>query len=125
MPSIRGRGPHDLIVQPKKYIREKGGKVLVDDGPPVWVRKCDVQSVREWATSEEDLSNGIKLLSLRRVFARRWPFGPDSHVYFKGDVFEIVGDAQEMDRSKRTAHWLITIRRIGPEVPPVVPKPAP
>ena len=119
--SIRGRGVHDLIVQPKKIERVKGAKTVVDDGPPVLLRKCDVQSVREWATSEEDLAHGVTLLSLRRVFARHWVGDSNAFVYFDGSVYEIVGDPQRMDRSRRTSHWLITIRWLGVAEAPLIP----
>ncbi|UOR02064.1 hypothetical protein MUN77_01650 [Leucobacter allii] len=119
--SIRGRGPHDLIVQPRKITRVQGSKLTVNDGAPVLLKRCDVQSVREWATSEEDLSNGITLLSLRRVFARKWVGDSNALVYFDGGVFEIVGDPQRLDRTRRTAHWLVTIRWLGNETAPTVP----
>lgn len=119
--SIRGRGAHDLIVQPRKIEREKGAKVTVNDGSPVLFRKCDVQSVSEWATSEENLMNGITLLSLRRVFARHWAGDSNALVYFDGSVFEIVGDPQRMDRTRRTSHWLITIRWLGVAEAPLIP----
>src|SRR5690606_26444655 len=119
--SIRGRGPHDVIVQPRQVIREKGAAVYVNDGLPVLVERCDVQSVREWAASEEDLTNGVTLLSLRRVFARKWPGDTNALAYFKGDKFEIVGDPQEMDRTARTSHFVITIRWLGKATPPPPP----
>lgn len=122
--SIRGRGPDTVIVQPRKVVLVKGAPSYVDDGPPVAVENCDVQSVREWATSEEELDFGVKMLSLRRVFTRSWPGDVNAVAYYDGDLWEVVGDPQRFGRTKRTAHMLITIRRIGNAEPPVVP-PAP
>lgn len=119
--SIRGRGPHSLIIQPMRIERVKGAKVSVKDGPPVLIKNCDVQSVREWATAEENLAHGVALLSMRRVFSRKWAGDSNALVYFDGGEYEVVGDPQEMPRTRRTAHWLTTIRWLGNATPPVVP----
>ena len=121
--SIRGRGPHTLIVQPRKYERIQGAKMLVNDGPAVLVERCAVQSVREWSTSEEYLTHGVQLLSLRRVFAREWPGDSNAAVFFKGGEFEVVGDPQEMDISPKTSHWVVTIKWLGDADPPVIHDP--
>lgn len=110
MPSIRGRGNHDIVVQPRKINRINGRRAYVNDGPPVMVKRCAVQSVREWATAEEDHTAGIQYLSMRRVFSRTWPGDENSLVYVNGGEFETVGDPQHMDGSRRTEHWVITIK---------------
>lgn len=122
--SIRGRGPDSVIVQPRKVVLVKGAPSYVDDGDPVLIEKCDVQSVREWATAEENLEFGLTLLSMRRVFTRKWAGDVNALAYFDGDLYEVVGDPQKFGRTKRTAHMLITIRRIGTAEPPALP-PAP
>lgn len=123
MPSIRGRGRHSLVVQKRKIVRVKGAKVFVPDGPPVLIKSCSVQSVREWSTSEEDLTNGIIQLSLRRVYSREWPGDENSLVYFNGGEYECVGDPQHMDQTRRTHHWLVTIRWLGQREAPTLPAP--
>lgn len=119
--SIRGKGVHDVIVQPRKVERVKGAVVYVNDGPPVLIRKCDVQSVREWATAEESFAYGVTLLSMRRVYARTWPGDVNALVYFDGGEYETVGDPQQFPRSKRTAHVLTTIKWLGDKPAPVIP----
>lgn len=123
--SIRGRGPHSVIVQNRKLVRVNGQADYENDGPPTLIKGCSVQSVREWATAEEVLTNGLQLISMRRVFTRKWPGTVNSLVYFNGGEFETVGDPQEMDQSRRTSHFVITIRWLGDKPAPVVPAPAP
>ncbi|MFD5599924.1 hypothetical protein ACFWHR_07680 [Leucobacter sp. NPDC058333] len=119
--SIRGRGPHTVILQPRKIERYQGAVDYVDDGPPVKIERCSVQSVREWATAEEIFTHGLSLLSMRRVFTRTWPADANGLVYFNGGIFETVGDPQHMDGSRRTAHWVTTIKWLGDGPPPHVP----
>lgn len=119
--SIRGRGPHTVIVQRRKRGRINGISGLIPDGDPVVIRRCSVQSVREWATAEEEYTHGLQLLSMRRVFTRTWPGDVNSLVYFAGGEFETVGDPQHMDGSPRTEHWVITIKWLGDAPPPTVP----
>lgn len=96
---------------------------LVNDGDPVAVRRCSVQSVREWATAEEVLTYGLQLISMRRVFSRFWPGDVNALVYFAGGEFELVGDPQFMDQSRRTRHWVTTIRWLGDKPAPTIPDP--
>lgn len=119
--SIRGRGPDTVIVQPRRVELKKGAPVYVDDGPPVAIKRCDVQSVREWATSEEELDFGVKLLDLKRVFSRFWPGDVNGVAYYGGELWEVVGNPQRFGRTRLTTHYLTTIRRIGHAEPPVVP----
>lgn len=122
MPSIRGRGPHSVIIQPRRVERTAGMSSYVDDGPPIQINHCSVQSVREWATAEEIYASGLQLLSMRRVFAREWPGDVNSLVYFDGGEFETVGDPQRMDVSRRTFHWVVTIKWLGQKAaPPIGP----
>lgn len=123
MGSIRGRGPHTVIVQPRMTQRVDGKRQFVNDGPPVAVRRCSVQSVREWATAEEVQTYGLQLISMRRVFSRSWPGDVNALVYFNGGVFEVVGDPQHMDQSRRTHHWVTTIKWLGNAVAPTIPPP--
>lgn len=121
--SIRGRGRHSVIIQPRKTERIDGRRIFVVDGPPVLIRQCSVQSVREWATAEEVLTYGLQLISMRRVFARKWAGDVNALVYFDGGEFEVIGDPQNMDGSPRTKHWLTTIRWLGDKPAPVIPDP--
>lgn len=121
--SIRGRGRHSVIVQPRKTERIDGRRIFVADGPPVLIRQCSVQSVREWATAEEERAYGLQLISMRRVFSRKWAGDVNALVYFSGGEFEVVGDPQHMDGSPRTEHWLTTIRWLGDKPAPTVPGP--
>lgn len=123
MMSIRGRGIHSVIIQPRKVVRVKGAPTYVADGPPVLIERCDVQSVREWATAEETYTYGVSLLSMRRVFSRKWVGDSNALVYFNGGEFEVVGDPQDMPRSRRTAHIVTTIKWLGDKPPPVIPDP--
>ena len=119
--SIRGRGPHAVVVQPRKIERVDGKRRFVNDGPPVRVDRCSVQSVREWASAEEVLTHGLQLISMRRVFSRTWPGDVNALVYFEGGEYEVVGDPQHMDQSRRTLHWVTTIRWLGNAEAPTAP----
>ena len=124
--SIRGRGPHTVVIQPRKITRAHGARQYVNDGPPIEVKHCSVQSVREWATAEEVLTHGLQLISMRRVFSRVWHGDVNALVYFDGGEFELVGDPQFMDQSRRTLHWVTTIRWLGnAEAPSLAPDPDP
>lgn len=123
MPSIRGRGKHSVIVQNRKTTRVSGLVQYVNDGPPILIPRCSVQSVREWASAEEVYANGLQLLSMRRVFSREWPGSVNSLVYFDGGEYETVGDPQKMDVSRRTSHWVTTIKWLGDApAPSLIPK---
>lgn len=121
--SIRGRGIHNVIIQPRKVVRVKGAPTYEADGPPVLIERCDVQSVREWATAEEIYTYGVGLLSMYRVFSRKWAGNSNAIVYFDGGEYEVVGTPQAFPRSRRTAHMVTTIKWLGDKPPPVVPAP--
>lgn len=123
MASIRGRGPHSVIVQNRVKGRVNGHPVWVPDGDPVLIEHCHVQSVREWATAEETYEHGLSLLSMFRIFTRTWPGNVDSLVYFRGGEYETVGTPQYMDGSPRTEHWVITIKWLGNKPAPALPQP--
>lgn len=119
--SIRGRGRHTVIVQPRKVTRIAGMQQIVNDGDPVVIKRCSVQSVREWASAEEFHEAGLQLNSMRRMFAREWVGDVYAHVYFDGGVYEVLGTPQHMDQTPRTEHWVITIRWLHDAAPPVLP----
>lgn len=129
MASIRKRGPHTVIVQPRRTERNgRGTTSYVLDGPAVYVKRCSVQSVREWATAEEIYADGLKLLSMRRLFSITWPGDVNALVYFRPSEndawgeFETVGDPQLMDMSRRTKHWVTTLKWLRDvDEPPIVP----
>ncbi|MGK0740433.1 hypothetical protein ACSHWG_00890 [Leucobacter sp. Z1108] len=123
MASIRGRGHHEVIVQRRTVGRKNTFVNYVNEGDPIVIKRCSVQSVREWATAEENYAYGLSQLSMRRVFARDWPGDVNSLVYFNGGEFETVGDPQHMDGSPRTEHWVITIKWLRDVPPPVIPEP--
>lgn len=123
--SIRGRGHHSIIVQPRKSARVNGIRALVNDGDPFRIDRCAVQSVREWATAEELMTYGLQLISMLRVFTRVSPGDHNSLIYFDGGEYEVVGNVQRMDASKRTAHFLTTMRWLGNGPEPVLPSPTP
>ena len=113
--SIRGRGPHTVYIQRRKVARVSGMSGYVDDGPWVLVDGVDVQSVREWSTSEEYYENGLRLLDLARLFARDWVGDENSIVWFDGGCYETVGKPQHRDRTPRTRHWVVTLRWLRDE----------
>lgn len=121
--SIRGHGPHSVVVQNRVKSRKNGQTVYRPDGNPILIPSCHVQSVREWATAEEIYDNGLSLLSMNRIFTRTWPGNVDSIIYFRGGRYETVGTPQYMDGSKRTEHWVITIKWLGDEDAPAIPSP--
>ena len=123
MPSIRGRGPDTVIIQNRRVARVSGVQDYVPVGDPVRIERCSVQSVREWATAEEVLTYGLQLISMRRVFTRTWPGDVNSLVYFDGGEYETVGDPQQFIQSRRTKHFVVTIRWLGDKPAPVVPDP--
>jgi len=122
MPSIRGRGPHTVIVQNRVKSRVNGIAAYVPDGDPITLPNVHVQSVREWASAEEYYEEGLRLLSMNRIFAREWPGNVDSLVYFNGGEYETVGTPQHMDGSKRTHHWVVTIKWLGDKPAPAGPE---
>ncbi|MBU3995587.1 MAG: hypothetical protein KKF42_07410 [Actinobacteria bacterium] len=119
--SIRGYGPHSVIVQNRIKSRKNGQNFYVPDGPAILIESCHVQSVREWATAEEDYAMGLSLLSMNRIFTRTWPGTVDSLVYFRGGEYETVGTPQHMDGSRLTEHWVITIKWLGDRPAPEIP----
>lgn len=123
MSSIRGRGPHTVVVQNRVKGRTNGHPTWVASGDPITIENCHVQSVREWATAEESYEHGLTLLSMFRIFTRTWPGNVDSLVYFRGGVYETVGTPQYMDGSPRTEHWVITIKWLGDKPAPTQPEP--
>lgn len=107
------RARHVGEVQLRANVRDvRGTKSWQNVGDRITVR-CAVQPVREWSTSEEQFEAGIQMLSLRRVFARTWPGNIDSHFFHNGLAFETVGDPQFHEMSRRTKHWVTTVRLIG------------
>jgi len=113
MLGLLARAPHTVMVQKRaKQTGERGERLYANDGRPIAV-KCVVQPVREWSTAEETMADGLQLLSLLRVFSRDWPGDLNSQVLWKGDRWETVGDPQHHHISPRTAHWEITLRRLG------------
>lgn len=108
--SIRGRGPHTVWVQNRVLGRIDGYTDYVNDGVPVKIKSADVQSVREWSTSEEYYDEGLRLLNLARVFTRNWPGDENALIYWDGSEYETVGNPQRMDRTRRTKHWMTTIK---------------
>lgn len=113
--SLLDRNPHIVELQARKTVRnERGERVMVADGPRIPIR-CAVQPVREWSTSEENMTNGIQVLDLRRVFAREWPGDVHALMYFEGGEYEMVGAPQHNKMSPRTTHWAVTVRYVGEE----------
>ena len=120
MPSIRGRGKDTIHIQKREIRRVNGFQEYVNIGDPIEMRHVSMQSVREWASAEEEYMDGLQLLSLRRMFARSWPGDVHSIVYFEGRQYETVGEPQRMDGSPRTAHWVITLKLVGAQPEGVV-----
>lgn len=111
--SIWNRPPHTVIVQRMRPAQDvRGSWVDVEDGAPIDV-PCTVQSAREWSTAEENLTGGFQLLDLCRVFTKAWPGDHRSLIHWDGDLWETVGSPQHFKVSKRTEHWIVTLRRRG------------
>lgn len=107
------RNPHTVMVQPRvKAQNDQGGWSFSNDGAPVEIR-CAVQPVREWSTAEEIQVGGLQMLVLQRIISRNWVGDTNAIVTWDGFRWEIVGDPQHFSMSPSTAHWEITIRRIG------------
>jgi len=113
MPSLLDKPPHVVEVQLRtKQKGLRGDNHYVDVGERIRVA-CAVQPVREWSSAEERLVDGVQLFALERIFSRTWPGDSNSHIFFQGRRYEVVGDAQHNTMSRRTTHWAVTIRRIG------------
>lgn len=114
MPSLLERGPQDVLVVHRVNDRDpkRGEKVWRVSAAPTFLR-AGVQPVREWSTSEEQFSDGLQMLDLRRVFTRAWPGDINAHAITGGELFETVGAPQRNAMSRRTRHAAVTLRRIG------------
>lgn len=120
--SIRGRGVCDVIVQPRKIGRDNAKRtVLQNDGSPYWLRQVDVQGVRDWASEEEDRRSGVRYLTLFVMYTREWTADENALVWWDGYWHEVNGSPQANLRSPKTAHYRITLKRLGREPQPVVP----
>lgn len=111
--SLLDRNPHTVVVQPRqKEKTPRGTYEMTDVGEPSTIR-CAVQPVREWSTAEEIQVGGIQMLVLQRIISRKWVGDTNALVDWDGFKWEIVGDPQFFNMSPSTAHWEITIRRVG------------
>lgn len=107
------KAPHTVHIQKRVESRDTGGRrIWSNDGPRVATR-CSVQPARDWSNAEEDPNAGLQIIDLRVVLSRQWVGDVNSHVYWEGDLYETIGAPQHFSVSPRTAHWRVTIRRIG------------
>lgn len=105
--------PHAAIVQPRRTTTSAAGDFpLVNAGNPVRVR-CAMQPVREWSAAEEILVGGIQMLSLLRAISRDWVGDTNALAFYNAYKWEVVGDPEHMGMSQTTAHWEVTLRRVG------------
>lgn len=112
MSLLDSRAPHVVEIQNRVMVTtSRGAKEFQDVGPLVSLR-CSVQPVREWSTAEEHLYKGMQVMDLKQIFARRWPGDIHTLVYFRGDVFESVGQPGKRGMSRATAHATVIVRWI-------------
>lgn len=109
--SLLDNPPHVVEVQLRENQKTgRGASEPVAVGDPIKV-PCSVQPVREWSTAEEYENFGLQLLDLRQLRARNWPGDYLSLVYHAGDEYETVGDPQVLNKSPRTRHTQVVLRR--------------
>lgn len=111
MTDLLGRGaPHTCQVQNRVLSKTSGGvKTFVPSGDPITVHGA-AEPVRDWASAEESRELGLQVLNLILWRSKQWPGDIDSHVIFDGSLYETVGAPQHFSKSKRTAHWRVTLR---------------
>lgn len=113
MSLLTRRAPHTVLVQNRSMTRDTGGRqVWVPDGPLIPV-KCAVQVARDWSSAEEYHDAGLQVLDMRVVLARYWPGNENSHVTWSSELWEMVGAPGELNMSRRTRHWRVTMRRVA------------
>jgi hypothetical protein len=106
-------GKHKVYVQLRKRGRDnRGERVQMDDGDRIPVKVID-ESVREWASAEEDMTNGFQVVDLLVIRTKHWPGDVNSHVFYNGQMYETSGTPQPLRMSRRTRHWRVTLKWIG------------
>lgn len=106
------KAPHTVLVQHRESTRnERGLPVFAPVGDPVAVR-CMAEPVRDWASAEEEQTNGLQVINMMVIRARHWPGDLNSHVLYDGNWYETVGVPQHHNVSRRTRHWRITVKWI-------------
>lgn len=114
--SIRGRGVETVTVQNYRVERDNAGRTMrVRDGDPIVMRNVDIQTVREWASSEEYRQHGLRLLAMARMFCRNFPGDTHSRIFWDGEEWEVTGSVQRFRRSRNTAHDMVTLTRVSEE----------
>lgn len=104
--------PHVVYVLNRTEARDASGRRVYVPGA-FTPHRCAVQPARDWSSAEESVTAGLQLIDLRVVLSREWSGDENSHVYWDGDVYEMIGAAQPQKMSRRTRHWRVTMRRIG------------
>lgn len=108
------KAPHTVLVQKRTLTRDAGGRpVFVADGPPV-EHRCGVQPARDWSSAEESMAAGLQILEMAVIISRTWSGDENSHVIYGDSLYEMIGAPQHQNMSRRTSHWRVTVRRIGP-----------
>lgn len=112
--SLLDRGaPHTVEVLARESVRDTGGRRVYNYvGAPV-THRCHVEPARDWSAAEEAVSAGLQVLDMRVLYSRAWSGDEYSHIRWEGDLYEMVGAPQHFSVSRRTAHWRVTMRRIG------------
>jgi hypothetical protein len=96
-------------VQLQKFVLGAGSlgqKKPIADGDRVTVRG-NLQPL----TSEESISRGLQLEVAYRFSTKNWPGDYLSRAYFDGYEWEAVGEPEHRRMSRRTAHWVVILKR--------------